>query len=462
MIFRLDLGSQVTGGAQDLAPRQLQWTALGILCAFAVVWFLRDHRTLRRYTYTAMIAGIVLVALPLVPGLGHPHQRRPDLDQPVRLLAPAGRVREGRVRDLLRGVPGDEPRHARARRPPCARPPAPPPARPRADHHRLARLAHEILVFERDLGTSLLFFGLFVAMLYIATERMSWVVIGLLLIAVGAVLAASTFGHVQARIDVWLHPFRPGDLRPQPGWLGPARGRPVLARQRRPLRHGLGRRLPPHGPVRVLRLHLRVARRGARAHGSHRHPARVPRPRRARPWRTAIGVRDGFGKLLAGGLAFVMAWQLFVVVGGITRIIPLTGLTMPFVTRAGHALPRELARRRAAAAHLRRRAPALLPAVRGQVAPRGARPGADSDRVAVVGGGAAVGALPDDAPTTVGAPAVPGPCHGPRARDDGRPGPPPSAAAGRSPTTRTSCGPRSCRDRTQAPRPTVTPGEEPR
>ena len=70
MIFRLDLGSQVTGGTQDLAPRQLQWTALGILCAFALVWFLRDHRTLRRYTYTAMIAGIVLVALPLVPGLG--------------------------------------------------------------------------------------------------------------------------------------------------------------------------------------------------------------------------------------------------------------------------------------------------------------------------------------------------------------------------------------------------------
>ncbi|MGO1292709.1 MAG: FtsW/RodA/SpoVE family cell cycle protein, partial [Cellulosimicrobium funkei] len=52
MIFRLDLGSQVTGGTQDLAPRQLQWTALGILCAFALVWFLRDHRTLRRYTYT--------------------------------------------------------------------------------------------------------------------------------------------------------------------------------------------------------------------------------------------------------------------------------------------------------------------------------------------------------------------------------------------------------------------------
>ncbi|WP_175009408.1 FtsW/RodA/SpoVE family cell cycle protein [Cellulosimicrobium sp. TH-20] len=411
MIFRLDLGSQVTGGTQDLAPRQLQWTALGILCAFALVWFLRDHRTLRRYTYTAMIAGIVLVALPLVPGLGtringaqiwinlFGFSLQPaEFAKVAFAIFFAGYLVTNRDTLALAG--------------------------PRVLGLQLPRLRDlgpiiivwlvslAILVFERDLGTSLLFFGLFVAMLYIATERVSWVVIGLLLIAVGAVLAASTFGHVQARVDVWLHPFDPEIFGRSPGGSGQLVGglfslgngglfgtgwgagypRTVPYAFSDFIYASLGEELGLTGLIGILLAYLVLVERGLR---------------------TAIGVRDGFGKLLAGGLAFVMAWQLFVVVGGITRIIPLTGLTMPFVAQGGSSL---LANWLVVGLLLRisddARRPSSLP-VRGQVAPGGARSRTDSDPVAVVGGGAAVGALPDDAPTTVGAPTVPGPATGP-------------------------------------------------
>ncbi|QJW35171.1 FtsW/RodA/SpoVE family cell cycle protein [Cellulosimicrobium protaetiae] len=412
MIFRLDLGSQVTGGTQDLAPRQLQWTALGILCAFAVIWFLRDHRTLRRYTYTAMIAGIVLVALPLVPGLGtringaqiwinvFGFSLQPaEFAKIAFAIFFAGYLVTNRDTLALAG--------------------------PKVLGLQLPRLRDlgpiiivwlvslAILVFERDLGTSLLFFGLFVAMLYIATERVSWVVIGLLLIAVGAVLAASTFGHVQARVDVWLHPFVPEIYGRSPGGSGQLVGglfslgngglfgtgwgagypRTVPYAFSDFIYASLGEELGLTGLIGILLAYLILVERGLR---------------------TAIGVRDGFGKLLAGGLAFVMAWQLFVVVGGITRIIPLTGLTMPFVAQGGSSL---LANWLVVGLLLRisddARRPSSLP-VRGQVAPGGARTRPDSDPVEVVGGGApAVGALPDDAPTTVGAPVPAGPGTGP-------------------------------------------------
>src|SRR5690606_26725727 len=408
----LDLGSQVTGGTQDLAPRQLQWTALGILCAFALVWFLRDHRTLRRYTYTAMIAGIVLVALPLVPGLG-------------------ARINGAQIWINLFGFslqPAEFAKIAFAiffagylvtNRDTLAL------AGPKVLGLQLPRLRDlgpiiivwlvslAILVFERDLGTSLLFFGLFVAMLYIATERVSWVVIGLLLIAVGAVLAAPTVGHVQARVDGWLHPFGPEIYGRNPGASGQIVGglfslgngglfgtgwgagypRTVPYAFSDFIYASLGEELGLTGLIGILLLYLVLAERGLR---------------------TAIGVRDGFGKLLAGGLAFVMAWQLFVVVGGITRIIPLTGLTMPFVAQGGSSL---LANWLVVGLLLRisddARRPSSLP-VRGQVAPGGARTRTDSDPVEVVGGGSpAVGAVPDDAPTPVGAPAVGGPPTGP-------------------------------------------------
>ncbi|MBD8080005.1 FtsW/RodA/SpoVE family cell cycle protein [Cellulosimicrobium arenosum] len=398
MIYRLDLGSQVTGGDQNLAPGQLQFTAISMVVAFVVIWLVRDHRLLRRYTYTAMVVGIVLVALPLVPGLGvNIHGAEIWINLFGYSLQPAEFAKIAFAIFFAGYLVTNRDTLALAG--------------PKILGLQLPRLRDlgpiiivwlvslAILVFERDLGTSLLFFGLFVAMLYIATERVSWVVIGLLLFAVGAVAATVMFGHVEARVEVWLHPFDAEVYGRDPGGSGQLVGglfglangglfgtgwgagypRLVPFAQSDFIYASLGEELGLTGLLAILLAYLILVERGLR---------------------TAVAVRDGFGKLLAGGLAFVMAWQLFVVVGGITRIIPLTGLTMPFIAQGGSSL---LANWIVVALLLRisdnARRPSSLP-VRGQVAPGGVRA---HEPVAVPGGGAVhAGAMPDDAPTAVG------------------------------------------------------------
>lgn len=396
MIFRLDLGSQVTGGSQNLAPRQFQWTALGVVCAFAVVWFLRDHRVLRKYSYTAMIVGIGLVALPLVPGLGTTINgakiwvnfagfsvQPAEFAKIAFAVFFAGYLVKNRDTLTLAG--------------------------PKLLSLQLPRLRDlgpivivwlvslAILVFERDLGTSLLFFGLFVTMIYIATERVSWVILGLLLIVVGAVGAAKAFGHVQARVDVWLHPFADEIFNRDPGGSGQlvrglygmangglfgtgwGEGSPRLVPYAFSdfIYASLGEELGLIGLMAILLAYLVLTERGLR---------------------TAIAVRDGFGKLLAGGLAFVMAWQLFVVIGGITRIIPLTGLTMPFVAHGGSSL---LANWIVVGLLLRisdeARRPSALPD-RGQIAPGGTR--AQAGAASEIEEETVGGIVPDDARST--------------------------------------------------------------
>ena len=190
-----------------------------------------------------------------------------------------------------------------------------------------------VLVFERDLGTSLLFFGLFVAMLYIATERTSWVVIGMALFAGGAVTAWALFSHVQVRVDIWLHPFDPdvtdrsfqliqGLYGMASGGLlgtGLGAGRPDIVpfAESDFIVAAIGEELGLTGLFALLVLYALLVERGLR---------------------TAIGVRDGLGKLLAAGLAFSLALQCFVVIGGVTRVIPLTGLTTPFLAYGGSSL----------------------------------------------------------------------------------------------------------------------------
>ncbi len=201
------------------------------------------------------------------------HQRRPHLGQHRRHVAPARGVRQDRLRHLLRGLPRDQPGHARARRSQGPRAPA---ARACATSGPLlivwaASLA--VLIFERDLGTSLLFFGLFVAMLYLATERFSWVVDRSEHVRRGRGrrgLGVPARPGPRRRL---APPARPGDLRPRPGRLGPARAAAcsVWPTAGSSARAG-ARATPDLVPYVVLRLHLRLARRGARPH----RPARAP------------------------------------------------------------------------------------------------------------------------------------------------------------------------------------------
>jgi len=328
MIHRLDLAEGRSIG-EGLALRQLTWSALAVAIAAAVLWFLRDHRTLRRYTFTAAIIGFALLLLPLLPLLGRtvngsriwiglgPFTFQPgEVAKIVLAVFFAGYLVTTRDALSLAG------RKVLGLTLPRGR-----------DLGPIAVawvLSLGVLVFERDLGSSLLLFGLFVAMLYVATERISWIAIGLTLFCAGAYLAFLLFGHVQARVQLWLDPFAPGQSdQVAKGLMGMAagglfgtglgRGRPDLTyfAESDFIVPSFGEELGLVGLFALLVLYVLLVERGLR---------------------TALGVRDGFGKLLAAGLSFSVALQCFVVVGGVTRVIPLTGLTMPFLSYGGSSL----------------------------------------------------------------------------------------------------------------------------
>jgi cell division protein FtsW (lipid II flippase) len=331
MIHRLDLAGGRTGVDSD-AGRQLVWTGLSVVLAAVFIVVVRDHRLLRRRTFTAMAIGLVLLLLPLVPGLGTtiygsriwirlgPLSFQPgEIAKLALTIFFAGYLVS--VRDVLsltgKRVLGFTFPRGRDLGPILIA--------------WLVSLA--VLVFEKDLGSSLLFFGLFVGMLYVATERVSWIAIGLLLFAGGAYLAYKIFDHVQERVGLWLDPFSQASLDQSDqlakGIMGLAagglfgtglgQGRPWLVAFANSdfIFSSFGEELGLFGVGALLALYAVFVERGLR---------------------TALGVRDGFGKLLAFGLAFSVALQVFVVIGGVTRVIPLTGLTTPFMSLGGSSL----------------------------------------------------------------------------------------------------------------------------
>ena len=337
LIHRLDLAAddraQRLGKAAPTpdAAAQLTWTAIGVILFVVVLVVVRDHRVLQRFTYTAMAAGLGLLVLPLVPGVGvtingsriwvrgFGFSLQPgELAKLALIVFFAGYLVV--KRDVLalagRRVAGiDLPR-----------------GRDLGPIIVAWAISLGVLVFERDLGTSLLFFGLFVAMLYIATERTSWLVIGLLLFLAGSYIAYLLFGHVQERVSIWLHPFKDASgasYQLVQGMYGMAtggilgsglgQGRPDIVPFAKTdfIIATVGEELGLTGLMALLLLYAMVVQRGLR---------------------TAIAVRDSFGKLLAAGLAFSLALQVFVVVGGVTRLIPLTGLTVPFLSYGGSSL----------------------------------------------------------------------------------------------------------------------------
>jgi cell division protein FtsW (lipid II flippase) len=194
-----------------------------------------------------------------------------------------------------------------------------------------------ILVRESDLGSSLLFFGIFIVVLYVATERGSWLLIGLALFVVGAFIAGMAIPHVHDRFTAWLHPFANSVYNRKIGssyqldqglfgmatggisGTGLGQGRPDIVpfAQTDFIMSTVGEELGLAGVMAVLTTYLLFVARGLR---------------------TAAAARDGFGKLLAVGLSFGLALQVFVQVGGVTRLIPLTGLTLPFLSYGGSSL----------------------------------------------------------------------------------------------------------------------------
>lgn len=331
MIHRLDIAHGRSLG-DSLALRQLTWTAVSVAVALVVLVVLRDHRVLRRYTFLFALLGFGLLLLPLLPGIGRSVNGSriwiglgPFTFQPGEIakivLAIFFAAYFVRTRDAL-SVAGRKVLGLTLPR-----------GRDLGPILVMWLLSLGVLVFESDLGTSLLFFGLFVAMLYVATERTSWIVIGLVLFCVGAYVAYFAFGHVQTRVLLWLHTFSPEALQASDqlakGIMGLAagglfgtglgNGRPDITyfAESDFIYSSFGEELGLIGLFAILMLYVLLVQRGLR---------------------TALGTRDGFGKLLASGLAFSVALQVFVVVGGVTRVIPLTGLTLPFLSYGGSSL----------------------------------------------------------------------------------------------------------------------------
>ncbi|MDT4891341.1 MAG: hypothetical protein QOE97_376 [Pseudonocardiales bacterium] len=339
MIHRLDLGLQqqatqngttFTGAA---APTQVVWTAMGIVLFVAILLIVRDHRVLQRYAYTLALVGVVLLILPaLLPA------RFSEVNGARIWIRVAGfSLQPGEFAKILLTIFGasylvtkrDVLSLAGRRFMGIDLP------RGRDLGPLLAAwlICIAVLIRGHDLGTSLMFFGLFVILLYVATERASWVIIGILLFAGGAFLSYQLFGTVQTRVEVWLHLFSP--LHNDDGYqlrqslfglgtggifgTGLGAGHPELV----PLPatdfilSSFGEEIGLFGLIGLLMLFALLISRGLAA---------------------GLAVRDAFGKLLATGLAFLIGLQLFIVAAGVTRLLPETGLTTPFLSYGGSSL----------------------------------------------------------------------------------------------------------------------------
>ncbi|MFI9580750.1 FtsW/RodA/SpoVE family cell cycle protein [Streptomyces sp. NPDC052236] len=338
LIWRLDQSPRLIkratlnyGAFSPDAPKQLLYSAIGIALFVAVLVILKDHRILQRYTYISMVVALVLLILPMFfparngakiwISLG-PFSIQPgEFAKILIAIFFSGylMVKRDALALASRRFMGLYLPRGRDLGPIIA----------------VWAISILILVFETDLGTSLLFFGLFVIMLYVATERTSWIVFGLLMSAVGAVGVATFEPHVQERVQAWLDPFseetwaQSSDQVAQAlmsfgsgGTLGTGLGQGNsdligFAANSDFILSTVGEEFGLAGMMAILLIYGLIAERGVR---------------------TALAARDPFGKLLAVGLSGAFAIQVFVVAGGVMGLIPLTGMTMPFVAAGGSSV----------------------------------------------------------------------------------------------------------------------------
>ena len=329
IIYRLDLAERAGYGA--LADRQVLWSFAGIVLLVLTLVIVRDHKSLSRYSYILGLLGLFFLALPLVwpqPAefadariwiwIG-PFSIQPGefskillliffaqlLAQKRSLFTVAGKRFAGLVFPRLRDL---------------------------APILVVWAIAILIMAISNDFGPALLLFATVLAMVYYATGRTSWLLIGIALVAVGGYAVYQVSDKIQERVTNFLDPlanydttgYQPAQALFGLSWggvtgVGLGHGHPELV----PVAHSdyilaaIGEELGFAGLAAVLCLFLIFVNRGFRA---------------------AMQVRDSYGKLLAAGLATTIIIQIFVVTGGISALMPMTGLTTPFMSAGGSAI----------------------------------------------------------------------------------------------------------------------------
>jgi cell division protein FtsW (lipid II flippase) len=316
---------------RDLARAQAVWTAVAVAAFVLTLAFVRRVRTLERYRYTCLLLGVGALLLPLVPGIGQeingarlwvklgPLTFQPGEIAKVLLVVFFAAYLVDK-RELLR---------AGTRRLGRLRLPDP-------KHLGPLMLAWGVsivvMVMEKDLGSSLLFFAVFAAMLYMATTRAAYVIVAALLFMMGASIAYQMFTHVQERVEIWLDPwptaestgfqivqslfaFGTGGFAGTGLGLGSPDKIPNAATDF--VFSAIGEELGMLGTVGVLMAYLLFVGAG---------------------FRIAIQAERDFPKLFAAGLTTVVGVQAFIIIAGVTRVIPLTGITLPFISYGGSSL----------------------------------------------------------------------------------------------------------------------------
>ena len=327
-ISRLDLA---VPSSHRVAPTQALWTAVGVGAFVATLSLVRNVRTLARYRYTFLLLGVIALLLPLAPGVGveingarlwvriGPLTVQPGEAAKVLLvvffatylvekreLLASGSRRLGRMY-----LP--DPKHLGPLLAPWA-------------------VSILIMVQQKDLGSSLLFFAVFVAMIYIATERAAYLAVGVVLFGAAVAFSYQAFTHVRERITTWVDPwadaqgkgyqllqslFAFGSGGFQGTGLGLGRPDVIPVATTDFIFAAIGEELGLLGTVAVVAAFLLLV-------GS--------------AYKVAIQARRPFSKLFAAGLATILGVQTFVIIGGVTRMIPLTGVTLPFVSYGGSSL----------------------------------------------------------------------------------------------------------------------------
>ncbi|BDP99698.1 FtsW/RodA/SpoVE family cell cycle protein [Aquiluna sp. KACHI24] len=335
MIYRLDLAEAARGGTALFADRQVWLSVLAMGIAALVIWLVPNHLVLRRYPYVAGIAGLLLLTLPALPvigktrngatlwiGIGDFTFQPGEISKILLAIFFAGYLVSRK--DSLSEI-GSRVLWMRV---------------PRAKDLGPVLVVWfatvGILVLQRDLGTSVLYFGLFLVMIYTATGRAFYVGVGVTMMLTGALVASRLFDYVSRRFDSWLDPLSVDNYNAAGGsyqlaqaLFGMANGDVIGAGlgggfpQLIPLAESdfilaaLGEELGLAGVFSILAVFLLLIYRGLRIANSH---------------------SDDFSKLLTTGLSFVLGLQVFVVAGGVMGLLPLTGLTAPFLAAGGSSL----------------------------------------------------------------------------------------------------------------------------